>query len=102
TPHPPHIHTPSLHDALPIFSFRMSNNTIGGTSPADRNVISGNNRQGLYNRGGTNFIEGNFIGTNAAGTAALANDQGMELDDSVRSEEHTSELQSRENLVCRL
>jgi len=51
------------------------NNTIGGTTPAARNVISGNNTQiqinGNVSSGTT--IQGNYIGTNAAGTAALSN-----------------------------
>jgi len=48
-------------------------NTIGGTAAADRNVISGNTNDGI-NIGGTsngNLIQGNYIGTNAAGTAAV-------------------------------
>ena len=51
-----------------------SNNTIGGTTPAARNVISGN-RNGIQIIGlGTgNKIRGNFIGTNAAGTSLLGN-----------------------------
>jgi titin len=49
-------------------------NTIGGTSAAARNVISGNRTYGVdVFLGGSNFIEGNYIGTNAAGNAALAN-----------------------------
>jgi hypothetical protein len=57
-----------------------SNNTIGGPSPADRNVISANGFQyGANvsleaNNGATvsgTVIQGNYIGTNAAGTAAL-------------------------------
>jgi hypothetical protein len=50
------------------------NNTIGGTTPAARNVIAGNNTQILIN-GNTSSgttIQGNYIGTNAAGTAALS------------------------------
>jgi len=51
-----------------------SGNVIGGTNAADRNVISGNGDAGIYllNAAG-NAIQGNFIGTTAAGTAALAN-----------------------------
>ncbi|PYK68225.1 MAG: hypothetical protein DME45_08575 [Verrucomicrobia bacterium] len=49
------------------------NNIIGGTTPAERNVISGNNIgiqiNGPASSGTT--IQGNYIGTNAAGTAAL-------------------------------
>ena len=49
-------------------------NTIGGTGPGDRNVISGNNCCGVNIRGaqGTTVI-GNFIGTDAAGTREVAN-----------------------------
>ncbi|HEX8198527.1 MAG TPA: Calx-beta domain-containing protein [Pyrinomonadaceae bacterium] len=52
--------------------------TIGGDAPAERNVISGNTYNGIsiagyHNSDGYNVIEGNYIGTNAAGTAALGN-----------------------------
>ena len=52
------------------------NNTIGGTTPAARNVISSNTSStniqinGAGSSGTT--IQGNYIGTNAAGTAAMA------------------------------
>lgn len=49
------------------------NNVIGGTTPAARNVISGNNTGILVNgpsSSGTT-IQGNYIGVNVAGTAAL-------------------------------
>ena len=52
------------------------NNTVGGTTVAARNVISGNFSHGVevINLGSTgNLIQGNYIGTNAAGTAALKN-----------------------------
>jgi hypothetical protein len=51
-------------------------NTIGGMTPADRNIISGGSSRGITVSGtGTsgNVIEGNFIGTNAAGTAGVPN-----------------------------
>jgi hypothetical protein len=51
-----------------------SGNTIGGTTAAARNVISGNTNYGVRLQGTTgNAVRGNFIGTNAAGTAAVAN-----------------------------
>ncbi|HIC90387.1 MAG TPA: hypothetical protein EYP04_13430, partial [Anaerolineae bacterium] len=51
-------------------------NRIGGTCPADRNVISGNNWHGVENWGdGTahNVIQGNYIGVDASGTLPLGN-----------------------------
>jgi len=56
-----------------------SNNVIGGTSAAARNVISGN-VNGIEVFGAGNVIQGNFIGTNAAGTIALGNrEQGVTI-----------------------
>lgn len=49
-------------------------NTIGGTAAGAGNVISGNERgMDILFAGTGNLIQGNLIGTNAAGTAALAN-----------------------------
>ncbi|MBA3551871.1 MAG: hypothetical protein H0W27_03225 [Actinobacteria bacterium] len=52
-----------------------SENTVGGTEPAARNLISGNDLRGLILFGAAtgNRIEGNYVGTNAEGTAALGN-----------------------------
>ena len=58
-------------------------NTIGGTTPGAGNLISGNSDQGVmfFAAGATNnIVQGNFIGTNAAGMAALGNgDMGVLL-----------------------
>lgn len=66
-----------------------SNNTIGGTTVALRNVISGNGTDGfeIAFAGSTgNMIQGNYIGVNAAGTAALPNDaDGIRLTTSANS-----------------
>ncbi len=50
-------------------------NMIGGSSPGSGNVISGNAGAGIALSGGStlNSIEGNYIGTNAAGAAAVPN-----------------------------
>ena len=54
------------------------NNTIGGPG----NLISGNSHSGiLINGAGAtgNLVQGNRIGTNAAGTAAFANERGINI-----------------------
>jgi hypothetical protein len=56
-------------------------NTVGGTVPAARNIISGNTTDGVRIASGAsgNQVLGNFIGTNLGGTAALANSIGVEM-----------------------
>jgi hypothetical protein len=56
-----------------------SANTIGGTTTALRNIISGNTHDGISVSGTTsaNLIEGNVVGLNASGTAALGNGTGI-------------------------
>ena len=54
-----------------------SNNQIGGTSAGARNVISGNSNEGIFLNGSSNAVQGNYIGLNAAGTAAIANTYGV-------------------------
>src|SRR5438046_7897948 len=76
-PAPPEIYTLSLHDALPI-SFKSA---LGGYG-----FVSGENY--------AEFKAGDKIAE--YGLAALV------LGGAARSEEHTSELQSLTNLVCRL
>jgi hypothetical protein len=43
---------------------------IGGTTAAARNVVSGNNT-GIQIRGVSPTVQGNYVGTNSAGTAAV-------------------------------
>lgn len=53
-----------------------SNNTFGGTTANARNVLSGNLGAGVFITGAdstNNIVQGNYIGTNSAGTAAVAN-----------------------------
>jgi hypothetical protein len=60
----------------------QSNNcTIGGTTAADRNVISGNIGDGVFIfRGSGNIVQGNSIGVDAVGTAPLGNNNdGVEI-----------------------
>jgi parallel beta-helix repeat protein len=53
-----------------------SNNLIGGDTPAERNIISGNGSNGVNIQGSgtmSNTVSGNYIGTNISGTVALGN-----------------------------
>jgi len=61
-----------------ILLSESSNNVIGGTSAAARNVISRSN-DGIAIFGSGNVVQGNFIGTNAAGTTAFVNNTGVHV-----------------------
>ena len=50
---------------------------IGGTSPADRNLISGNADRGVSAEAPAIVIQGNLIGTDATGRLAIPNNRGI-------------------------
>jgi CSLREA domain-containing protein len=52
---------------------KPSNNTVGGTSPEARNLISGNSTGVQITSGGGNEVSGNYIGTDKTGTSNLGN-----------------------------
>jgi len=62
-----------------IINIVDSNNTNGGTSAGARNVKSGNGQNGIFIEntspatGSANIVQGNFIGTDVTGAAALGN-----------------------------
>ncbi len=76
-----------------LFGVKISNgsrNLIGGTTLGAGNLISGNNN-GIWITGsdaGNNQVQGNLIGTNAAGTDAISNVVGVRI-----------ELESASNLI---
>src|SRR5207302_6331807 len=69
----------SLNDYGVLVSFGSSNNIIGGTTPAARNLISGNNfGVGLFGGPGS-MVQGNFIGTDRTGSNDLGNSIGVDV-----------------------
>ncbi len=73
----------NAHRGVGIF-WAAQNNRIGGTTPGERNVISGNSAEGVgIENVGTdgNSVIGNFIGTDANGSAALGNGGGVAIFD---------------------
>jgi predicted outer membrane repeat protein len=53
---------------------------VGGTDPADRNILSGNVHWGFILDGSGDTIEGNLIGLDATGLNALGNGNGGVID----------------------
>lgn len=62
---------PSGHGG--IYVGNSDDNLIGGTTPADRNVVSGNEVGIHIEPGNRNRVLGNYIGTDVTGTLALGN-----------------------------
>src|SRR5690606_41771365 len=86
----PELYTLSLHDALPICSSSCSASSTGA-SPARRQPAgTSSERRSRFSPG----TRARRFTRKSAFTSARRS--------TARSEEHTSELQSRENLVCRL
>src|SRR5690606_42144987 len=82
------IYTLSLHDALPISwdEWRGRESAVGPVSPPPgREALVGPGRP-----------------VRGSGSRCPGEVRGAARSAGARSEEHTSELQSRENLVCRL
>src|SRR5207302_11489065 len=91
---PPYISTLSLHDALPI-CLRFIDRTLLVA------VLAGT----IHSKSGGCYMRAQSIALLVLLTAVQASAEQSTADESAqlrRSEEHTSELQSRENLVCRL
>ena len=75
---------PNVFEGIAIVG--SADNRIGGSTAASRNVISGNNGAGITittSSSGT-LVMGNYIGTNAPGTASIPNvGDGVFVEDSV-------------------
>lgn len=75
--------TKALPNTYVGINMNGSGHTIGNITVTTRNVVSGNADDGiLVNNGANNTIQGNYIGTTAAGNAALGNgNHGIEVRD---------------------
>jgi hypothetical protein len=63
-----------------VIAFQASNNTVGGTTAAELNVISGNGASGIFVGADGNKVSGNYIGTDATGTKDLGNgEDGVQI-----------------------
>src|SRR5207244_12333126 len=97
-----HTYTHSLHDALPICE-RYGDR--GGNQHHSGNGTDPENQQ-VRDREGRNANRGEYEKSNRSGTSEAVNDANYEwtkhlIKSDARSEEHTSELQSPDHLVCR-
>src|SRR5690606_40008906 len=100
-PSPPQIYTLSLHDALPISRIicgvmtpsRADSNWVEGVKPAGK-VTRRREPSDCWNSMVVGWAMPPFVSTTCVDSWWAV--------PTLRSEEHTSELQSRENLVCRL
>src|SRR5439155_20814554 len=88
SPPPPDLYTLSLHDALPIYFFP--------SRPAGCSAAKSSCRKLCFSRSATASASPTAIATVVLAVGARLSEHGK------RSEEHTSELQSRGQLVCRL
>src|SRR5205814_10436749 len=101
-PSPTTLSTLSLHDALPILLNAGGSNLAG--AQADEQTLDGELQRGRWALGGCSEFRGNGIVirrdllAEVGGWRAEALTEDLDL----RSEEHTSELQSLRHLVCRL
>src|SRR5207249_11131512 len=95
---PPHtaLHTLSLHDALPICSRGRIPNGNQGNRRVDIRSLRQESQSGPSRR----RRQRDWVDANHA--MALCQHQSDRRVPCARSEEHTSELQSRFDLVCRL
>src|SRR5207249_8433274 len=93
---PPHTYTLSLHDALPI-SGPWAGRTCAPASTAHPRGPGDQQFVGLVGAHQERRAELLQQGHEAVGLGVMERDRGR-----CRSEEHTSELQSRFDLVCRL
>src|SRR5690606_40882237 len=101
-PPPAALYTRSLHDALPIWDTHTHREECGDAGDQDgaesdlaKLRVTGSDETECFASALQQFAHG-LLPQGIYGLPRVGDEQRL------RSEEHTSELQSRENLVCRL
>src|SRR5205085_10193381 len=94
----PDIYTPSLHDALPIW---QPAERIARLREPARRLLGDVGLATLAHHVAARMSHGQHRQLEI-GMALATRPSMLLLDEPMRSEEHTSELQSQSNLVCRL
>jgi hypothetical protein len=77
-------------------------NRIGGSTPGERNIISGNDAGAVYISGSTtmsNTVSGNLIGSNVNGTAPVPNGWGVQIWNSAHHNTIGGDTPSEANLI---
>src|SRR5206468_11861422 len=99
---PPDTYTPSLHDALPIYLGELVNAAAAFVNEGEEHDLAGFLAHAALESGENQAAEG----TDALQLMTVHSAKGLEFHAvfitglEERSEEHTSELQSRSDLVC--
>src|SRR5205085_10130922 len=99
-PSPTSIYTLSLHDALPIFALSGGRLLAVGSNEEVLGLSAGLSRK--IDLGGKTVLPGFNDAHSHPCESGVAHLRMVACDMDSRSEEHTSELQSQSNLVCRL
>lgn len=68
--------TSALPNSVGVYIRNAPHNLIGGLTERERNLVSGNQGTGVVIQTTSNTLQGNYIGTDVTGTAALGNGQG--------------------------
>src|SRR5437899_7970926 len=91
------MYTPSLHDALPISVAEAARKAKAKKAvPAPGKVFTEDDLSGMPKEGVS------VVGNESKKSAPVAKKPAPDGEEDLRSEEHTSELQSLRHLVCRL
>jgi titin len=84
--------------------YNAPNNTIGGSSQGEKNVISGNDYSGVRLFGDStsgNTVIGNFIGTDVSGNESLGNgEHGVDISDGAHDNTIGGSTPGEGNLMC--